>query len=221
MRFNSRPYRSLPPRPSDQRVFGELELVHHSRTGMSVYVIGPAAPGGGFHLRYEGVTGVTLSDDPQLLVVNLVRSDGSPAFTGHYLVDMLPQPDLASVEEHFVASGRQVLPPVGVADLEPGDVLGVDHTPLLSVPLDVLQQERAPNSPSGLSEVSPVSAVTASPLAAPASPSPALLERLNPEQRASFLRVWARLLLHLRGVAFDLHDTDRTPEAIKHLGGVL
>ena len=49
----------------------------------------------------EGAAGVTLSDDPQLLVVNLVRSDGSPALTGHYLVDMIPQSDLHSVEEHF------------------------------------------------------------------------------------------------------------------------
>ena len=48
------------------------------------------------------------------------------------------------------------------------------------VPLDVSNQDhRAPNPPSGLSEVS---AVTASFLAAPASPSLALLERLSPEQ---------------------------------------
>ena len=41
MRFNSFSYRSLPPWPSDQRVFGELELVHHAPTGMSVYAIDP------------------------------------------------------------------------------------------------------------------------------------------------------------------------------------
>ena len=139
MHFNSRSCRPLPPRPSDQRVCGELELVHHTPTGMSVYTIDPAASGGGFHLRYEGATGVTQSDDPQLLAVNLVRSDGSPALTGHYLVDMMPQPDLPSVEEYFVASGRQVLPLVGVSALEPGDILGVAHAPLLSVPLDVLR----------------------------------------------------------------------------------
>ena len=81
---------------------------------MSVHAADPAAMGGGFHIRYEGATGVTLSDDTQLLAVNLVRSDGSPAFTGRHLVDMMPQPDLPSVEEHFVASGRQVLPFVGV-----------------------------------------------------------------------------------------------------------
>ena len=78
------------------------------------------------------------SDDPQLLAVNFVRSDGSPAFTGHYLVDMMPQPDLPLVGEHFVASGRQVLPLVGVADLELRDILGVAHAPLMSVPLNVL-----------------------------------------------------------------------------------
>ena len=103
---------------------------------------------------------------------------------------MIPPPDLPSVEELFVASGRQALPLVGVAALEPGDILGVAHAPLLSVPLDVLQLDnRVPSPSSGLSEVSPVSAVAASPLAAPASPSPALLERLSPEQLASFLLV--------------------------------
>ena len=59
--------------------------------------------------------------------------------TGHYLVDMLTQPDLLLVEQQFVASGWQVLPFVGVADLEPGDLLGVAHTPLIRVPLDALQ----------------------------------------------------------------------------------
>ena len=203
MRFNSRSYHYLPPRPSDQRVFGKLEIVRHAPTGMSVYAIDPAASGGGFHLPYEGAAGVTLSVDYQLLAVTLARGDGSPALTGHYLVDMRPQSDLPSVESHFVASGRQVLPLVRVAGLEPGDILDVALAPLLSVPLDVLQQEnRPPNPLSGLSEVSPVSAVTVSPLTAPASPSRTLLGRLSPEQRASCLRVWARLPLHLRAVAY-------------------
>ena len=35
----------------------------------------------------------------------------------------------------FVASGRQVLPLVGVADLEPDDHLRVAHAPLMRVPL--------------------------------------------------------------------------------------
>ena len=90
MHVNSRSYRSRPSRPSDQRAFGELELVHHSPTGMSAYAIDPAPSGESFHLRYEGAAGVTLSNDPQLLAVNLVRSDGSPALTGHYLVDDAP-----------------------------------------------------------------------------------------------------------------------------------
>ena len=71
MRLSSRSYRSLPPRPSDQFVFGGLELVYHAPTGMLVYAIDPAASGGGFRLRYEGAGSVTLSDDPQLLAVNL------------------------------------------------------------------------------------------------------------------------------------------------------
>ena len=115
MRLNSRSYRSLPPRPSGHRIFGELELSHHASTGVRAYVMDPVASGGGFHLRYNGAVGVTLSDEPQLFAVNLVRSNGSQALTGHYLVDMPPQSDVPSVEKHFVASGRQVIPLVGVA----------------------------------------------------------------------------------------------------------
>ena len=179
---------------------------------MRAYAVSPVASGGGFHLSYDGAVGVTLSNEPKLLAVNLVRSNGSQALTGRYPVDVLPQSDLPSEEEHFVASGLQVITLVGMSNLEPGDVLGVAHVPLMSVPLDDLQHV---GRPSGLSShlpgVTPVSAVTAPPLAAvaaPASPSPALLERLTPEQRASFLRVWERLPSHLRVVAFDLHGSD-------------
>ena len=131
MRFNTRSYRTLPPRPHDHRVFGELTLSHHTTTGVSAYAIDPIAADGGFYLLYDETVGVTLSDDPQLLEVNLVRSNGSPALRGHYLVDMLPQPGIRSMQEHFVASGRQLLPLLGVADLEPGDLVGVAHAPLL------------------------------------------------------------------------------------------
>ena len=61
---------------------------------------------------YDSAVGVTLSDEPKLLAVNVVRSNGSQALTGHHLVDMLPQSDLPSEEEHFVA-GRQVLSELG------------------------------------------------------------------------------------------------------------
>ena len=104
MRFNPRSYRALPPRPHDNRVFGELTLSHHATTGVSAYAIDPTATDGGFHLLYDGTVGVTLSDEPQLLEVNLMRSNGSPPVTEHYRVDMLPQPGILSMQEHFVAS---------------------------------------------------------------------------------------------------------------------
>ena len=83
MGFHNRSNRSLPPRPSDHEIFGELELSHHPSAGVRAYAINPVASGGGFHLRYDGTVGVTLSDELQLLAVNLVRSNGSEALTGH------------------------------------------------------------------------------------------------------------------------------------------
>ena len=114
-------------------------MSHHAKAGVSAYALDPNAEGGAFHLLYGGTVGVTLSDEPQLLEVNLVRSNGSPALTGHYLVDMLPQSSFLSTQTHFVASGRQLLPLTGVADLKPGDLVGVAHAPLLSVPLGALR----------------------------------------------------------------------------------
>ena len=56
----------------------------------------------------------------------------------------LSQSNLPSEEE--VASGRQVIPLVGVPNLEPGDLLGVAHAPLMCVPLDALQRPSGPSS---------------------------------------------------------------------------
>ena len=71
---------------------------------MSAYAIDPTAADGGFYLFYDGTVGVTLSDEPQLLEVNLMPSNGSPPVTEHYRVDMLPQPGIRLMQEHFVAS---------------------------------------------------------------------------------------------------------------------
>ena len=144
---------------------------------MPAYAIDPVASGGDFHLRYDGTVGGTLSDGPQLLAVNLDCNNGSQVLIGHCLVIILPQSDLASVEEHFVASGRLVLALVGIADLEPGDILGVTHAPRMCVPLDVLQRNsRDPGLSSGPPSVTPISDVTF---------HPSQLRRLQPRPRVS------------------------------------
>ena len=185
IRFNTRSNPSFPPRPSDQRVFGELTLSDHAPTGASAFVPDPLASGGSFHLRYDGADGVTWSDEPQLLAVNLVRSNGLPALTGHYLVEMLPQPDLLLAQKHFAASGRQVLPTSGATDLEPGGLLGDAHAPLMRAPIAAFQSTNS------------------APAVSPPTTSPALLERLTPEQSVSFLRVRHRLPRNLHEVSFD------------------
>ena len=137
---------------------------------------------------------------------------------------MLPWPGLFSVQEHFVASGRQVLPLTGVADLEPGDLVGVAHAPLLRAPLNALQHGTQAAEPHpGQTAERQALAVTSSPgtseaASAVTSSSPALLERLNQDQHSSFLCVWARLPLHLREIAFDLHNPGWTLSVIEQLG---
>ena len=155
--------------------------------------------------------GVTLSDDLHRLETNLVRSNGFRALTGQYLVDMLPRMGLLSVQQHFVATGELVLPLTGAADLESGDIVGVAHAPLLRVSLDALQHATHVAEPHpGQIADRQVSAVTGllepgETASAVTSPSSALVERLDQDQRSSFLRVWARLPPHLREITFALH----------------
>ena len=54
MRFNTRSYRALPPRPHDNRVFGELTFPHQATTGVSAYAIDPTGTDGGFNLLHDG-----------------------------------------------------------------------------------------------------------------------------------------------------------------------
>ena len=96
---NTRSYRAPPPVPQDNRVFGELTLSHHTTTGVWACAVDPTATGGGFHLLYDGTVGFTLSDEPQLLDVNLVRSNSSPVPIGHYRLDMLPQPGIRLMQK--------------------------------------------------------------------------------------------------------------------------
>ena len=50
-----------------------------------------------------------------------------------------------SAGEHIVENGHQLIPLAGVAELEPGAMLGISSSPLLRVPLEaVLSNTQAP-----------------------------------------------------------------------------
>ena len=102
------------------------------------------------------------------------------------------------------SSWRQVPPISGATDLEPVDRLGITHAPMMRVPIAVLQSTNSVPAvyppTAAFWELSPAAADTT------VFPSPAVLERLTPEQRDSFLRVWHRLPTHLRQIPFDLHS---------------
>ena len=148
MRFTDRAYRTLPVRRKDDRVFGELTLNHHNEGGATAFVHDVTEISDNYQLRYAGQWPIQLHPEHQLVQVELVRSDGSPALVGNYLVDMLPQTSMFSSEEHFVSNGRQRLPLAGVSFLQPGDILGVASAPLLQIPLSAVPRD-------GLSDVLP------------------------------------------------------------------
>ena len=111
-------------------LFGELELSHHAPAGARDYALDPVASSGGFHLCYDGAVGVTLSDELQVLAVNLVRSNGSQALNGHYLVDMLPQSDLPQRRNTVSPPGDRSFPSLGwrISNLATSPELPTPHS---------------------------------------------------------------------------------------------
>ena len=94
MRFHSRSYQTLAPTP-DGRIFGELTLSHtfdDAYNSAATYIRSRETPDAVHHLVYDG-PGMSLNSSPQLVPVNLARLDGSPALTGHYLVDIITTHD--------------------------------------------------------------------------------------------------------------------------------
>ena len=152
MRFHPRSYQTLSPQP-DGRIFGELTLLlcDDNLGSAAAYIRDLESSDAVYHLVYDGL-GVSLTDSPQLIPVNLVRLDGSPALTGHYMVDLPPVHDSSDPSERFVSSGRQLIPLTGYPDLEPGDVLGTASSPLLRAPLEALTLHNVPTDVSALAE---------------------------------------------------------------------
>ena len=184
MRFHSRSYQTLPPQP-DGRIFGELTLSPYDDnfSSAAAYTRNCETLDAAYHLVYNG-PGVTLTDSPQLIPVNLVRLDGSPALTGHYMVDLLPAHADSVPSELFASSGRQLILLTGYQDLEPDDVLGTASSPLLRVPLTTLIPSASPADVSALAESSttPASQPAPPPITSdpPDEPPPELLHLSSP-----------------------------------------
>ena len=152
MLFHTRSYQTLSPQP-DGRIFGELtlSLCDDNLGSAAAYIRDRESSDAVYHLVYDGL-GVSLTDSPQLIPMNLVRLDGSPALTGHYMVDLLLAHDNSSPSKRFVSSGRQLIPLTGCQDLESGDILGTASSPLLRVPLEALTSHNLPADVSALAE---------------------------------------------------------------------
>ena len=104
-----------------------------------------------FQFLYAGNSVVSLSSEPQTLLVNLVRRNGLPALTGQYLVDLLPrdgsQCGMFGQEDVFVKEERQEIALMSpeCLDLVPNQVLGHASAHLLRAPLsDVCHHTSAP-----------------------------------------------------------------------------
>ena len=226
MCFPSRSYQTLPPHP-DGRTFGKLTLspFDDNLGSAAAYIRNREASDNAYHLVYDGL-GVSLTDSPQLIPVNLVRLDGSPALTGHYMVDLLHVNDDSYPLERFVSSGRQLIPLTGYQNLEHGDILSTASSPLLRVSLEALSLHDDLTDVSALAEsptppprqpVSPPNITSDS----PDEPPPELLARLDPSPRESFLRLWNTVPPHIRWIDFALDTASWAPAAFDALSTTL
>ena len=134
MRFEQRLYTTLPHQPPGP-LLGELSLLHHDLNRAATFIPDGRSTDDVYHLRYAGTRTTSLSTTPTLVEVNLVRQSGAPAFTGNYLVDMLPRDDPPSDTAFFVSGGHKTIPFSGSTELEPEDFLGTSSSPSVQVPI--------------------------------------------------------------------------------------
>ena len=226
MRFHTRSYQTLAP-THDGRIFGELTLSHtfyNAHKSAAAYIHSCETLDSTHHLTYDG-TGMTLTTAPQLVPVNLVRLDGSPALTCHYMVDIATAHDGQGPFEHFVASGRQTIPLTGLRDLEPGDILGTASHPLLRVPLETLAPHDTQHEVTTIADstvtLAPPSTATNATLDASGDPPTELLYRLDDAQRESLLCLWYMVPSHIRQIDFALDAPGWEHSAIATLAATL
>ena len=178
MRFHTRSYQTLAPK-HDGRIFGELTLSHtfsDAHNSAAAYIHSCDTLDTAHHLMYDG-QGMTLTTAPQLVPVNLVRLDGSPALTGHYMVDTATTHDGQGPFEHFEASCRQTTPLTGLRDLKPGDILGTASHPFLRVPLEILEPHDTQHEVTTINEPTVTLAPPPLPPRTPRQMPPALLQQ--------------------------------------------
>ena len=231
MLFKHRIYQTLPRANDhpDTRLMGELSLhLHPPHPGASAYLPDPSASGENFHLRYTGTLGISLSSEPQSLPVTLVRRNGSPALTGHYLIEVSPRIGLPDSTVLFVSDGHQHLPITGTAELDPGDLIGTASAPLTPVPLTSLAPSRVDNGVATVTDTTSTSTNVVPSDTSPLrpeqdsdTPPSNLIARFSDQQRTHFSRLWRRLPPHMRHIHFDLHGPGWTPAVIDSLATVL
>ena len=226
MRFHTRSYQTLAP-THDGRIFGEPTLSYtfdNAHNSAAAYNQSCETPDPAHHLVYDG-PGISLTTAPQPVPVNLVRLDGSPALTGHYMVDIATTHDGQDPLEHFIASGRQTIPLTGHRDLEPGDILGTAPPPLLCVPSETLAPHDTQHEATTIAEppvtLAPPSTATNVTPDASGDPPTELLHRLDNVQRELLLRLWNTVPPHIRQIDFALDAPGWEPSAIDALAATL
>ena len=130
MRFEQRSYTTLPHQPPGP-LFGDLSLLHHDHNRAAAFIPDDRSEDDVYHLQYAGIRTISFLTTPALVKVTLVRQYGAPAFTGHYLVDMLSRDDPLSDAAILVSERHQTIPLSSSTELESGGLFGTSFAPLV------------------------------------------------------------------------------------------
>lgn len=107
-------------RLGDNREMASRPHAFSPRARWSRSIVADAStPAERFRLLHADITGHSLSRDVE---VALVRRGGAPALAGCHLVDMLHAAVECSTDAQLSVNGRQLIPLVDVAELEPGEI---------------------------------------------------------------------------------------------------
>ena len=192
----------------DGRIFGELTLSHtfdNAYNSAAGYIRSCESPDGAHHLVYDG-PGMSLTTAPQLVPVDLVRLDGSPALNGHYMVDIATTHAGQDSLEHFSLRADKRFLSWDIETSNRGTICTAS-LPLLRVPLETLVSHDTQHDATTIAEspaalAHPSTATNVTPDASDDPPN-GLLHRLDDVPRESFTRLWNTVPPHIQQIAPD------------------
>ena len=221
LKFQNHTYATL-PKKAGRPVEGVLTLSQN--TEKDVALIQPTNTEHDYHLRYVGKDTVSLTSQPCILMLMLVRADNTPAMTGSYFVQMLESWNLDE-DLRIVREGKQSIPLSShkYSEIPSGALLETSNGPTLPTILENigLQEPVKKSCAATVTKGSQLDEDRDQESNRKEQPPDTLGAHLPAPQRESLKRVWLKLPKHTREIKIKLGGPGWKPKIIRRLGQVL